>query len=138
MIERIGRQWYCAVCSWVWLAALLLLVPVSAQAQARDEARTHAALASYLTAAFLDVSITSYCQGRGECREANPLLAPIVERQGVVAAMTVKGAMHAGITWTLLRQHRHHPRAVFWTTLGLLGAQLAVDAYNIRQTQGVR
>ena len=109
------------------LLFLLLAAPVQAQ-----EPRLKLALGSYLTAAFTDTSITSYCTGKGTCHEVNPLLKPIVERHNIVAAMTVKGAMHAGIAAWLLKAHKEHPKRVFWITVGLTAAQIAVDVQNVR------
>jgi len=109
---------------------LVLLLPSSAYAQ--GERATHLALGSYVTAAFFDASITSCCHGAKTCREQNPLLRPIVEKRGVVAAMTVKGAMHAGIAAWLLKAHKDHPKRVFWITVGLTAAQIAVDVQNVR------
>lgn len=111
----------------------LVLLPSSAFAQ--SQRATHLALGGYITAAFFDASITSYCYGQGSCREANPVLAPIVERHGVVAAMTVKGAMHAGIAGLLLKYHQDSPKRVFWITVGLTAAQIAVDVVNVRTLQ---
>lgn len=107
----------------------VLLLPSSAFAQERAN---RIALGGYLTAAFFDASITSYCHGQGRCSELNPVLKPIVERRGVVAAMTVKGAMHAGITLGLLRLSKDHPKRTFWLTVGLTAAQVAVDVANVR------
>lgn len=116
------------------LGAALLVLGLAAPVAAQGERATHLALGGYLTAAFADVSITSYCHGQGWCHESNPLLAPIVERRGVVAAMTVKGAMHAGVAWWVLRDHRTHPRRAFWVAVGLTAAQVAVDVWNVRVT----
>ena len=111
------------------LASLLLWAsPVAAQDRAN-----RIALGGYLTAAFFDASITSYCHGQGRCSELNPVLKPIVERRGVVAAMTVKGAMHAGITAFVLKDAKQHPRRAFWITVGLTAAQVWVDAHNARE-----
>lgn len=106
-----------------------LVIPQSAAAQ---DVPQKLALGSYLTAAFFDTSITSYCSGAKTCHEQNPLLRPIVDRRGVVAAMTVKGAMHAGITLGLLRLSKNHPTRTFWLTVALTGAQVAVDVANVR------
>lgn len=109
-----------------------------AQSSIESEPATHLALGAYITAAFFDTSITSYCHGLGVCKEQNPLLRPIVDRRGVVVAMTIKGAEHAAISGLLLHYHKQHPRAVFWATIGLTAAQVYVDAANVRTLRGVR
>ena len=113
------------------LCSVLLLVLLAAPVQAQ-ETRQKLALGGYLTAAFFDVSITSFCSGAKTCHEQNPLLKPIVEKHGIVPAMTVKGAMHAGITLGLLRLAKSHPKRTFWLTVGLTAAQVAVDVANVR------
>ena len=120
------------------MARVLLVLGVCllpSLAFAQGERATRLALGTYVTAAFFDASITSYCHGARTCREQNPLLRPIVEKRGVVAAMTVKGAMHAGIAAWLLKAHKAHPKRVFWITVGLTAAQIAVDVQNVRVTR---
>jgi hypothetical protein len=111
------------------LLVLLLAVPVSAQTDGR---LTHAAIAGYTVAAFVDVSGTSYCLGKQTCREVNPFFAPVVERGGVVPAMALKGATHTAIAGLLLTKHKRHPKAVFWFAVALMSAQIAVDVHNYR------
>mgnify|MGYP003644112032 CR=1 FL=1 len=94
---------------------------------------TKAAFLAYGTAAFIDTSVTSFCHGAQTCNERNPLLRPIVDNHGVVAAMAVKGAMHTVVALWLSSQHEKHPKAVLWTTIALAVAQGTVDAYNIKQ-----
>jgi hypothetical protein len=106
---------------------LLVAVPVSAQD------RTAIAIGAYITAGFVDAAGTAYCHGAGTCHEVNPVLSPIVDRHGVVAAMSVKGAMHTGISAWLLRDRKRHERRAFWTAVALAGAQLAVDIGNNRR-----
>ena len=118
--------------------ALLACLLVPAAAHADPDRQFRVALGAYITAAALDGSITSYCVGRGECREANPLLAPVVERHGVVAAMTLKGAFHGGILGILLSMHKERPKVALWTTIGLLAAQVAVDAHNVKTLRRTR
>ena len=116
-----------------FLVCLLLLLPAPSWAQSADDRRAHLAIGAYITSAFFDASITSYCHGQGRCRELNPVLAPIVERHGIVAAMTVKGAFHAGIIGILLDMHQHRPQAALWTAVGLTAAQVYVDWHNVRE-----
>lgn len=114
------------------LCSVLLLLLWASPVAAQSERATHIALGSYITAGYFDAAITANCHGAGTCREQNPILRPIVERRGVVAAMTVKGAMHAGIAGYLLKTHAKHPKRVFWITVGLTAAQVAVDVANVR------
>jgi hypothetical protein len=111
------------------LLVLILAAPVSAQT---DERLTHAAIAGYMVAAQIDIAGTSYCLGKGTCREANPLFKPLVESRGVVPAMAVKAATHTAIAGLLLTKHKKHPRAVFWFAVALMSAQIAVDVHNYR------
>lgn len=111
---------------------LVCAVPASAQS------RTGLALGAYMVAGFADATGTAYCQGARTCHEVNPVLAPIVERHGVVAAMTVKGAMHTGISAWLLHDRKRHERRAFWTAIALAGAQVAVDIGNARRIRGSR
>lgn len=114
----------------VLLTVALALVPASARAD--DSRALHGALGAYLTAAFFDAAGTAYCSGAGTCHEVNPVLRPVVDRAGVVPAMTAKGAMHVGIAWWLLATHRDHPRRTLWVALGLTAAQVAVNVINYR------
>lgn len=113
------------------LCSVLLLLLLAAPVQAQ-EPRLKVALGAYVTAAFFDASYTSFCSGAKMCHEQNPILKPIVDRRGVVAAMTVKGAMHAGIAAGLLKLSKTHPQRAFWLTVALTGAQVAVDVANVR------
>ena len=117
---------------WRGLLPVLFVLLLPSPATAQSERATHLALGAYMTAAFFDTAITSYHIGLGDVHEANPFLRPIVERHGVVAAMTVKGAMHVGIAALLLKYHQDAPKRVFWITLGLTAAQVAVDVANVR------
>jgi hypothetical protein len=117
---------------WRGLLPVLVLIILPSPATAQSERATHLALGTYMTTAFLDTSITSYYVGQGTVHEANPALRPIVERHGIVAAMTVKGAMHVGIAALILHYHKDAPKRTFWITVGLTAAQLAVDVANVR------
>lgn len=86
-----------------------------------------------MTAGFWDASLTAYCSGAQTCHEVNPVLAPIVDRRGVVPAMTVKGALHVGIAAWLLHDRHTHPKRAFWTAVGLTAAQVAVNVGNTRR-----
>ena len=119
-----------------WWRGFLLVLILPSVVSAQSERATHLALGTYMTAAFFDTAITSYHIGLGDVHEANPFLRPIVERHGVVAAMTVKGAMHVGIAALLLKYHQDAPKRVFWITLGLTAAQVAVDVANVRTVHG--
>lgn len=112
------------------VALLVLVATVPASAQDR---RTPIAIGAYMTAGFWDAAGTAYCHGKGTCREVNPLLAPLVDRRGVVPAMTVKGAMHVGISAWLLHDRHKHPKRAFWTAVGLTAAQVAVNIGNARR-----
>lgn len=120
---------------WRLLILTTVSVPLSVLPASADSLKVHVALFGYMTTAFVDTAETSYCIALKTCREANPVLRPLVERHGVVPAMAVKGAMHTGIAWFLLTQHKDHPKAAFWSTLALIGAQTAVDIHNIRAIQ---
>ncbi len=117
------------------VALLVLVATVPASAQDR---RTPIALGAYMVAAQWDIAGTAYCHGQGTCREVNPLLAPIVDRRGVVPAMTVKGAMHVGISAWLLHDRHKHPKRAFWTAVGLTAAQVVVNIGNTRRLKGAR
>ncbi len=116
---------------WRGILPVLLLLLMPSTASAQSERATHLALATYMTSAFFDTSITSYALGRGNAHEANPILAPIIERHGVAVAMTAKGAMHVGIAALILHYHQDAPKRVFWITVGLTAAQVAVDVANV-------
>mgnify|MGYP000122440087 CR=1 FL=1 len=115
----------------------IVLLGLAAPAAAQDR-RTPLALGAYMTAGFWDASMTAYCHGAGTCREVNPLLAPIVDRRGVVPAMTTKGALHVGIAAWLLHDRHAHPRRAFWTAVALTGAQMAVNIGNTRRLRGTK
>lgn len=88
-------------------------------------------LAGYITSAFVDTASTSYGYGKGIVHEANPLLAPIVDKN-IYVGMGVKGAVHAAVAWFLLDKQPEHPKAVLFTTIGLWAAQSYVDYRNIK------
>ena len=62
----------------------------------------------------------------------------LVDRRGVVPAMTVKGALHVGIAAWLLHDRHQHPRRAFWTAVGLTAAQVAVNIGNTRRLRGLK
>lgn len=116
----------------VLLVTLALLLVGGRPAQAQDR-KTPIALGAYVASGFWDASSTAYCHGAGTCHEVNPLLAPIVDRHGVVPAMTVKGALHVGIAAWLLHDRHQHPTRAFWTAIALTSAQMAVNIGNTRR-----
>jgi hypothetical protein len=116
------------------LVTLLLMLLGVTPAQAQDR-KTPIALGAYMTAAYWDAASTAYCSGAKTCHEVNPLLAPIVDRRGVVPAMTVKGGLHVGIAAWLLHDRHRHPKRAFWTAVGLTAAQVAVNVGNARRLQ---
>jgi len=121
--------------SWKWIRSwlfVLVLCLLPSVASAQGLTATKIAWAGYITAAFAADSVTSYGIGKGTVHEANPILRPIVEQRGPVVAMTVKGAMHAGISLLILKYHKDAPKRTFWITVGLTAAQVAVDALNVR------
>jgi hypothetical protein len=114
------------------IVTLLLMLLGVRPAHAQDR-KTPIALGAYMTAGFWDASMTAYCSGAKTCHEVNPLLAPIVDRRGVVPAMTVKGALHVGLAAWLLHDRHQHPKRAFWTAVGLTAAQMAVNVGNARR-----
>jgi hypothetical protein len=114
----------------VWLLLIVGVTPAHAQ-----DRKTPIALGAYMVSAQWDAAMTAYCSGAGTCHEVNPLLAPIVDRRGVVAAMTIKGALHVGIAAWLLHDRHQHPKRAFWTAVGLTAAQMAVNVGNARRLQ---
>ena len=112
----------------VWFLLLVGVQPAHAQ-----DRKTPIALGAYITAGFWDASATAYCSGARTCHEVNPVLAPIVDRRGVVPAMAVKGALHVGIAAWLLHDRHAHPKRAFWTAVALTGAQVAVNVGNARR-----
>lgn len=121
----------------VLLMTLLLLLIGVRPVQAQDR-KTPIALGAYMTAGFWDASLTAYCSGAKTCHEVNPLLAPIVDRRGVVPAMTAKGALHVGIAAWLLHDRHQHPKRAFWTAVALTSAQVAVNVGNARRLRAPR
>lgn len=117
------------------LVLCVILLPSAARAQSPDDGlKTHAALATYMVAAFGDISITENAIGRGVAREANPVLAWSVQKGPLMAAV-VKGSMHTALAWWLLHTHADHPQRAFWIAVGLAAAQAAVDVHNVRVTR---
>ena len=117
------------------LVALVLLLVGVTPAHAQDR-KTPIALGAYMTAAYWDAASTAFCSGARTCHEVNPVLAPIVNRHGVVPAMTVKGALHVGIAAWLLHDRHQHPKRAFWTAVALTSAQMAVNIGNTRRLKG--
>lgn len=118
--------------SW-WIVLLVLVGLGLGRSAAAQDRKTPLALSAYMVAAQWDIAGTAFCHGQQTCREVNPLLAPIVDRRGVVPAMTVKGAMHVGIAAWLLHDRHKHPKRAFWTAVGLTAAQVAVNIGNARR-----
>jgi hypothetical protein len=119
----------------VLLLVTLLLILLGAKPAHAQDRNTPIALGAYMAAGFWDASSTAYCHGAGTCHEVNPLLAPIVDRRGVVPAMTVKGALHVGIATWLLHDRHQHPKRAFWIAVGLTAAQVAVNVGNARRVR---
>ena len=117
---------------WKALVLVVLCIARPASAQSAEETRFRIVTGGYITAAFLDASETAYCSGQGRCHEINPILSPIVERHGVVAAMTVKGAFHAGILGIATSMHKERPKTATAFMVALLAAQVFVDVHNMR------
>lgn len=117
------------------LVVLLLMLVGVVPAHAQDR-KTPIALGAYMTAGYWDASATAYCSGARTCHEVNPVLAPIVDRRGVVPAMAVKGALHVGIAAWLLHDRHQHPKRAFWTAVALTSAQVAVNIGNTRRLRG--
>lgn len=117
----------------VMLFVTLLLMLAGVRPASAQDRKTPIALGAYMVAAQWDVAGTAFCHGQRTCREVNPLLSPIVDRRGVVPAMTVKGAMHVGISAWLLHDRHKHPKRAFWTAVGLTAAQVAVNIGNARR-----
>lgn len=112
----------------VWFLLLVGVQPAHAQ-----DRKTPIALGAYMTAGYWDAASTAFCSGAKRCHEVNPVLAPIVDRRGVVPAMAVKGALHVGIAAWLLHDRHQHPKRAFWTAVGLTAAQMAVNVGNARR-----
>lgn len=117
----------------VWFLLLVGVHPAHAQ-----DRKTPIALGTYMTAGYWDAASTAFCSGAKTCHEVNPVLAPIVDRRGVVAAMATKGALHVGIAAWLLHDRHAHPKRAFWTAVALTAAQMTVNIGNTRRLRGVK
>jgi hypothetical protein len=88
------------------------------------------AIAAYGIGQMSDGMVTTFGIGRGDFREANRLLA-WAEQKPVAMSLT-KGAIAAGTVYLLIKAHRRHPKAAFWTGLALASVQAYVTARNAK------
>jgi hypothetical protein len=117
------------------LLLVLLLLPSDAAAQDRDGWPIHLAIAAYMVAGQSDIAQTAFCLGARTCRELNPFLRPLMDRRGVVPALSAKGALHVGVSYVFLRAHKQHPKAAFWAAVASAAIQGYVVHHNAREAR---
>ncbi len=91
----------------------------------------HIAITAYAITAAVDLSTTQYGLGKGIVHEANPIQKYFTDKGPVVSGIA-KASMHVGVVWYLKKRHEYNPKAVLWTTIGLIGAQVLVDYNNYK------
>lgn len=116
------------------MESLILLVMLSQPPQRAEEAHflrpARAAILVYGVGQMSDGFVTAWGLGSGELREMNPLLSWAEDRP---AAMGIaKGALAAGSIYVLVKLHRKHPKATFWTAVGLGALQAYITVRNVR------
>ena len=80
---------------------------------------------------LLDWHSTRTSLARPSTREANALLRQCV--QSGPCLLGVKGALTAGVVASMELARKKHPKAAFWTTLGITVATSAIAVHNYRQ-----
>lgn len=88
-------------------------------------------IAGYGVAAGVDIATTQYGLGAKVVVEANPLQRYFTN-QGPVVSSVAKGSMHALIILMLHKKAKDNPKAVLFTSIGLLAAQTFVDYRNAK------
>lgn len=111
-------------------AAVLVLVVWAVPAWAQSERATHVAIGVAMVGQFTDITTTMYGMGAGQFQEANPLLRWAEHRP--VAMGVTKGAVAVGVSAALLKAQRRHPKAAFWTAVGVAVVQGLVTYHNAR------
>lgn len=119
---------------------LLLSAPL---AQADDDHRldlaSSVALITYVGTSVADARFTVQCVHRHVCREANPLLAPIVNKHGIGTAMTAKVAFNLGVVGVMQvisHQWPERKKTLFFSLLAANAVNVAVLAHNHRVLSG--
>ena len=80
---------------------------------------------------LLDWHATRSALNRPGTQEMNALLQSCADSSPCL--LSVKGAMTAGVIAYMELVRKKHPRAAFWTTLGITSATTAVAVHNYRQ-----
>lgn len=122
-------------------ATVLAMLAWSSDADAQERV-ARALVWSYAFAAAVDTVQTPYALGKSEglreagrdapYSEANPLLAALVERHGVVPAVVVKATLHIGIVGVLMNLSHDHSKTAIGTAIVLTAMQGYVDISNYR------
>lgn len=116
----------------IFVAVLFVAVlprPVIAQSTNNDQLFA-AGLGAYAAAAVIDAKTTIDCSLAHLCREANPVLVPLVNNHGVEFAMATKLAAQAGLGYALYRLRPRYRTQTAWALAALVGIQIAVDGIN--------
>jgi len=128
------------------LAMLLMAIPTEAVAQAtlspanerKLKIAETVATFGYIGTSIADAKFTYDCVKRGTCREANPFLAPIVNKHGIGAAMTAKVAFNLGVLGginLIAHEWPERRKTVFFALLAANAVNVAVLTHNYRVLQ---
>lgn len=97
---------------------------------AQTQAITRVAGTTYFGLAVWDAALTIRCVQEHTCHEANPLLAPLVNRRGIKTAMGAKLALNTAMTGVALSVARKYPGRRKTITAMLVG-MAAVQGYVV-------
>ena len=109
------------------LAGVLLSLPMPAIAA---DTPFNITLVSYAAASGADLATTMHCLGAQTCREANPIMVPLVGTPA--AAGAVKMGTAALVGWLLLHHHKQHPKVTFWLAIAGTSLYSAAAIHNAR------
>lgn len=117
------------------LALVFRAVPAHAQSDRKLMIAESAAVFGYIGTSLADAKFTYDCVKAKTCREANPFLAPIVNKHGIGAAMTAKVAFNLGVMGgisLISHQWPERKKTFLFALLAANAVNVAVLTHNYR------
>ena len=118
------------MCRLVTSIGICLWLAGATAAHASPRVRTILAGTTYAGLATWDAALTVKCVQAKTCHEANPLLAPLVNRHGIKTAMTAKLALNTAMTGGAIYVARKYPHRRK-TITAMLMSMAAVQGYVV-------
>lgn len=125
----------------LFVAALALVCATAEPAAAQSRGCKilyRVAKASYVFGAANDTITTTAAIASGQGRELNPTFTPIIEKWGIVPAMSAKSMEHYGIVKLWDKMATHHSCVAGWSMVGMSAVVnwAAANNYKIIKANG--